>query len=145
MLTKFAFHNTALLICIIIYPRYRILNEKLQNLKYCQYSMYHRVRLCILFSKRKCISYNHPACTYVHILKVSTTKWGKINGDTKNKYDQTWILYVTRWAKNRHFRTFLKFLFIAFVFCIVNKKCTAKVSASCDTWTWSYSARNLEQ
>jgi len=34
---------------------------------------------------------------------------------------------VTRWAKTRHFCTFLKFLFIASVFCIINKEWTAKV------------------
>jgi len=50
------------------------------------------------------------------------------------------MLYV-----NRCFRTFLEFLFNASVSCIVSKEWTAKVSASCDTYTWSYSARKLEQ
>jgi len=54
-------------------------------------------------------------------------------------------IYVTHWAKTRHFRTFLEFLFIASVFCIVSKEWTAKVLASCDAYIWSYSTRKFEQ
>ena len=55
------------------------------------------------------------------------------------------VTYVTGSAKTRHVRTILKILFIASMLFGLIKEWTAKVSADCVEWSWSYSARQLEQ